>query len=300
VAISDCALPSGESLELTVHVNWTNNQNSWYLQFSFEDQNILTFYVVFVCLWLLVLPCYIGGAVLQRRSMNSPMIVFLVSVVFYILSLFTFLIYYSVYAGNGSGVPSFLVFGSLFELVATLTFVFSLLWFARQVDSSTVLARMAIFAGVVAVLYVLYITFYIWNIVKLAVDQQSTDYQWDTVPGILMLVVRCFIWIFFVVLIGLRIVRNNNPMFRLHTAILGLMGSLWFLYMPFFVTVAVGIATYDREKTILFINLAFDFIIYGFFALLMVPIKFVKSFKIAKFNAPNVDDMSEETPFGTL
>jgi len=263
--------------------------------------------VFFIVWWPGIFAIAYGAYLLMQRDQFTFVVkLFDTAIFLFGVALLLYLIHYSVYAGNGIGIPGFLVAGDALDMFTTLMFIGVLLLVAKgaaldEIDLETVKWDLLItFIG-----YFFYIGFFIWQCVYPYLTPQSNAYKWDNPGGISLLIIRCLFWLYFIGTIILNYMREKMLERQYFLIVFGTIFSVWFLYLPFMVTIAAAFPPYYRWKTILGISLTMQVLLFSFMCFLQWPSKLAKLFQLDVSRlTPKVstEDALEDTlsPYGTL
>lgn len=246
----------------------------------------------------------IGSFMLWMKGQYSFVIkLFDSSVVLTVISLFSYLIHYSVYTDNGHGVPSLLIFGEALDMLSYLTFACCLLLVAKGVALERIDLRELKFDFlIVGALSFVYVIFWVWQVCFPYILPQSNDYKWNCTPGIIMLCIQGLIWLYFVALSVISFLREAQNEKKFFTLVFATVFSVWFLWLPFMVSICQGVPSYDRWKVILGIKLSMQLIFYGLLFSLQLLARLTTWLSFTKKNRilNPADSDAEDTPYGTL
>lgn len=158
-------------------------------------------------------------------------------------------IHYSSFASNGVGLNGFLVVADLLDTVAQAVMMVVLILLAQGwcVTSATVRDPMA--SRCVAVIVALiYTTLFFWRV--LGESRESTLYYYESVPGVLALIIRMFFCAYFGLSLRITWREETNPKTRNFYLIFGGLYFLWFIVLVFIVLIAAATPPVYRERTV--------------------------------------------------
>jgi len=306
-AASDCEKDDDTDMAMHVQLRWTQDtRNTWYKEFSYEDADLLTLYLVFAIIWGVgfwgVALC--AFLLYRKEQWSGTVKIFDTSVFLAVCSLFGYLIHYSVYANDGHGVPAILIISDTFDMLALLMFMTVIFLIAKGSMQHIEIQALKWDFLIVGSLYVLYLIFFMWQELFPFVKPQSNDYKWNSPPGIVMLCIRGALWLYFLGISALSFMREGHAERKYFTLVFATLFSLFFLYLPFMVAIMQGVHAYYRWKTILGIKLCVWTIAFAFICFIQWPTKLANMFlRYAKDGKRLVNDMDDEddiTPYGTL
>lgn len=158
-------------------------------------------------------------------------------------------IHYSSYSDNGIGLPGFLVVADLLDTFAQAVMMVVLILIAQGwcVTSATVRDPMAS-RCVAVVIALIYTTLFFWRVLGEA--RESTLYYYESVPGVLALVIRMFFCAYFVLSLRITWREETNPKTRNFYLVFAGLYFLWFVVLVFIVLIAAATPPVYRERTV--------------------------------------------------
>jgi len=143
----------------------------------------------------------------------------------------------------------------------------------------------------------IYVSMDIWATAILNVPQ--VHYFYDTGPGIIVLIVRCFLSVYFFYNIFLSIKTESIALKKRFYVFFGLFSSVWFLYLPLFVLFALNAPNYSRDIFVTSVAMTADFIAWTALTILMLP-PFIKKLFVVEDPQSLIFDDEKEDQYGGL
>jgi len=116
---------------------------------------------------------------------------------------------------------------------------------------------------------------FIWE--NVARDDAKETYVYNTVPGIIIVVLRCLLMLWFLYSLRETYLEETSDTKRKFYFVFAVGFAIWFLTLPFIVSIAAGVAVWVRAKTVFSIYLIQNFLGMGFLTFLFLP-KFSKEY----------------------
>jgi hypothetical protein len=145
-----------------------------------------------------------------------------------------------------------------------------------------------------------YLALFIWD--NAGRDPASTLYFYESVPGIILLVLRTLVWIWFGWCLKNTLALETLPEKRNFYILFGGACTLWFLLLPLFVIIATGMEPWYREKVITSMTSSLNALALSAFTYLLWPTRAADYFSIKPTNAllsSDVDTSNESLVYGT-
>jgi len=279
-AVADCAANS-QGLDLKYSISYINPGNFWWAQFSYDEQGIPQMYLFFSLYYLLLLIMQIRAAIRlhQIDSLHPIVRILSVTVIVHFLSCVTSLIHYLVYGGDGVGAPGLKGLGELLSICAQILIMFICILVGKGWTITTNYLNDKLVIIAVTVLYfVAHLSLMIWDYVGR--DPASTLYFYDSVPGLIVILLRLgltcwFLWCLrtTIQLEGLMEKKNFYVYF-------GGSFTLWFLLLPSIVAFALILEPWFRMRTVTGMMLSADALAMLVFCILLAPSRASKYFNI--------------------
>jgi len=195
------------------------------------------------------------------------------------LAVFGDLIHYGTFHSDGIGVPSLDKFSTVIEAFARLSFILLLILLAKGWTISTDEIRQR--GLILAVMSLLSISYFTLIIVDFAArDPASTVYEYESVPGGLIVALNGLTGIWFAVTIYFSYSAEEDVMKKSFYMRLGLSYTIWFGALPFLVIIGIALDPWVREKIVTSLTLTVTTIAYTILAYLLWPSRAEVYFKI--------------------
>lgn len=277
-------------------------QTGWNHEFSFDEQGLpgmyLFYWLFFTVLFLFELISIWG---MIRNQIFHPIIrLFFSSLVFETAANFSFFIHYIVYKGNGVGAPGMKGLGEVLDMAAQLCLMFLLILIAKgwcisknQIDNKKLLI------SIISLLLLCYVIVFIWE--NVGRNPASTLYIYESVPGIILLVLRLITWLFF--LFSLRQTQLEEDIFekKRFYLIFGGLYSLYFLSLPLIVLCALALDPWVRYKIVIGLYLTVNALTWTSLVLLFWPRWSYKIFSnVGSKSDTLLGPSSSNSPYDTL
>ncbi|EFC36631.1 predicted protein [Naegleria gruberi] len=244
---------------------WTNPGGFFTKQFSKDRQGILEVHIAFVPFYTIMVFAYIISIVqlIRHKSFHLIIRVFYSSLVVYWLGRVVEMIHLFVYGADGVGIPffddlavglkllgDFLMLVLLYLLASGWTITTSYIRYFKQT------------VGVWIFFGVFYIALYAWAQIELIFVVNTEDYIYDTIPGIIISVMRIPAMAFFIFVLFKTHQEETNKLKKVFYKVIGLLYSLWFISLPLIVSISFAIPVSHRAKWIEGLSLSIDLISY--------------------------------------
>jgi hypothetical protein len=253
----------------------------WYSQFSYDEQGIGQTYIAFTVFYIILIAVHAFGVFQQMRSESwHPIIRVLgVAILLSTLSSLAEMIHYSIYANNGIGAPGLLGVGDLLNMFAEVVLMFLCILIAKGwAITTSYLSEKNIILIVNALLVLAYLALFIWA--RVGTDPASTMYFYDSIPGIIVLVIRVGVLGWFVWSLRNTIRLESLPEKRMFYIVYGATYAFWFLALPVVVLVAFFLSPTIRFRLIEGLSISIDFLGLAALAFLLWPSRASKYFVI--------------------
>jgi len=263
VVAADCDRPEGLDLR-DFRLEFDNpaplnSSGKWYVQFSFDHQGLGQAYIFFFVFYASLLIAHVYGVLALVKSGAYHTLVRLITlgVSFLFLSCMSFMIHYCVFSDNGVGSPGIEGVGLALTMMAQLMFMFLCILISKgwTITTNHLGQALAVKATMLA-MCVLYLALFIWDYVGR--DPASTIYFYDSAVGYIIIVVRVGIMVWFCWSIVETYKIEEDSQKKRFYLIFGSLAVTWFLMLPFFVLVALGLDDWVRYKAVTGICLVID------------------------------------------
>jgi len=281
---SDCALREGQFFKLDIEFHWTNPGGWWYEEFSVEDQGLITIYLVFLIFWVIFAPvvfvliyiCYTKN----NHDLDYNLIFYCLAVLFQVIGLGLYVIHYFTYAGNGVGIPGFLVAGDVFS---NINAVFVMLIAVQVASLSNEFMQMNyVIRYVIGTILGMYFGFFLWQEIYSSLNPEEVVYKWDCPPGIVMAVLQVLVCGVFIAVSFHSMLKNRER--KLFIIIFAVVYSIWMLTIPIVFAIAQAAPFVERWKTVLAVYESVNLLCFIFFLLLVIPNPISKKINVMSFS----------------
>lgn len=257
-------------------------------QFSFDRQNTLLLYLVFLLCYLILVPLQLYAVSRQRhpvtRLFTASLLLEFVGLMFNVIDVIK-------YSMDGVGVPNLAVAGDILDILSRTTFMLLLLLLAKgwAVTRLELAWKPLVFA--IWVIYgVVHILLYVWNRTEVDIIEDIDEYQ--TWPGWLILVLRCLIMVWFLLELRNTMLYEHNAS-KLHFFLhFGASALVWYIYLPIIALIALQVPAFWRFKLLLGITYSADCLAYCVMAHLLWPTRTEQYFLLAHTLDPT-DELDE-------
>ncbi|KAF0974788.1 hypothetical protein FDP41_006262 [Naegleria fowleri] len=246
--------------------SWLNPGGYFQRQFSKDRQGIPEVHLTFVPFLTIMVLAYIVSVVQLVRSQSFHLLVrvFYASLVVYWLGRLVELIHLLVYGSDGVGIPFFDSLSVGLKLLADFLMIVLLFLIASGWTITTSYIRyFKPIIGVWVFLGVFYVALFIWAELEMFFVVSTEDYVYDTVPGIIITILRVPLLIFFEFVLFKTHQEETNSVKKLFYKVVGVLYGLWFIALPIIVSISFAIPIVHRAKWTEGISLTVDLISYG-------------------------------------
>jgi hypothetical protein len=290
-AIAQC----NSSIEVEYDVIMTQGDHSkWVYQFSYDEQGLAQMYLFYFILFIIgaVVHGYAIWCFVQSDSYHTLVKLFTFCIALEGVSVFCMFVHYAVYSGDGIGAPGLKGIGELMDMAAQITFMLLVVLVAKGwcISGTQIEGRIPILVGL-GVVIVTYLAMFIWENVGL--NPASVLYVYQTAPGIIIIVVRSLVMVYFLWCIRKTYIDENKESKRMFYLYFGIVYFIWFLSLPI-VTVIAQLLTHHevlRQKVVMILYVTFNAIFLMVLQYLLWPSRAYEYFQIS---ARNIDTMPYE------
>eukprot|EP00163_Fabomonas_tropica_P019114 TRINITY_DN3358_c0_g1_i2.p1 TRINITY_DN3358_c0_g1~~TRINITY_DN3358_c0_g1_i2.p1 ORF type:complete len:328 (+),score=86.24 TRINITY_DN3358_c0_g1_i2:484-1467(+) len=286
----------GNGIDVKFTGSMLNPGGIWLRQFSVDEQHMLTTYLIFFLVFMVGGVTHVYGLItLWRQDSVHPIIKLLTSsIMMEVISIFCEFIHLAVYSGNGVGAPVMDGISQVLDMAAQLCFMCLLILISKgwTISSPQLTDRRLLFI-ILSVFLFGYVALFIWE--TAGKDPASTNYVYESIPGIILLVLRMFTWMWFLWNLRHTFTHETHPDKRKFYLVFGLMYSLWFIALPVIVGVATVLDPWVRMKIIQALYLLFQTAGLTGLAYLLWPSRAHEYFKIT---APDL--LAGSTPYDKI
>ncbi|XP_073812098.1 transmembrane protein 145 [Musca autumnalis] len=229
-------------------------------EFSFDQQNLLEMYLIFLLVYIVLLPMQIYAVRLQKHPVTK---LFTISLLSEFVSLVLITAHLIKYASNGMGLPNLQTSGDILDIFSRTTFMLILLLLAKgwavtrqQISRTGWIILMSIWVPYCA----FHVFLYYWNRTEVDIISDVDEYQ--TWPGWIVLILRTtfMLWFLYELRNTMKYEHSSKKLdFLLH---LGASSLVWFIYLPIVAIVALQVSPMWRYKLLLGITNSADCLAY--------------------------------------
>eukprot|EP00736_Rhodelphis_marinus_P003963 Rmarinus@m.22016 len=210
VAIANC-YSNSSVIRARVDIHFVNDDLGWAKEFSYNQLGILELSIIMFIFFVLLTPllayCYVY---LKRKNRLHPVFYLLLfSMMWFDISSFFFVIFWSAFAGNGEGVRDLDIAAAVFEMFGELTFIVLLFFVAYGWGVSTShMSEVRYFAILVVGLTVSYVLLFVEeHVIR---DRADFRYIYATSGGVAIITIRLIQSLFFCVCVLFKPLRYEN------------------------------------------------------------------------------------------
>ncbi|XP_018798933.1 PREDICTED: integral membrane protein GPR180 [Bactrocera latifrons] len=288
-------LKSHYELNYDIYVVNTHPNNSaahpLTFQFSFDQQNLLEMYMIFLLVYMVLLPVQIYAVRLQKHPVTR---LFTLSLASEFVSLAFITAHLIKFAINGVGMPNMQTAGDILDIFSRTTFMLILLLLAKgwavtrqQINRTGWIILMSIWVPYCAFQMFLYV----WD--KTEVDIISDIDEYQTWPGWIVLILRTsfMTWFLYELRNTMKYEHSTKKLdFLLH---LGASSLVWFIYLPIVAIVALQVSPMWRYKLLLGITNSADCLAYCVMTGLLWPNRSGQYLLLAGNKYTGMDELDE-------
>jgi len=271
------------------------NKN-WNEQFSFEEIGLLEGYLFFLVVFVIFTAAHLHSMITMYRIAPVHPILWLLSsaVLLELVSIVFVFIHYMTYSGNGIGVPALKTLGDIFDICSQIVLIMLLVVLSKvwTITRTKIVGRNQIIV-IFAIFIVVYFVIFIWGLV--GVDPATTDYIYNSAPGIIILVVRTLAWIYFLYSIRETLIVENHPTKRKFYKYFSILYSFWFVALPIIVIMSVVISPWYSQKVVVNFYLVMNTLGLAVLSFLLWPTRSSDYFTITP-----PDLLAGTTPYDTI
>jgi len=299
IAISNCGETS--KLEFEYDFQFINVGGPWERQFSYDDQGLIEMYLIFWILFTLVTIVHLRGVwtLFSTKSFHPIVKLLTTTLLLETFSLLCLFIHYVIYASNGIGANGLKGLGEILDMGTQLVFMFLLILIAKGwcITRTTITGQKLLL--VVGSLFLIgYVSMFTWE--NVGRDRASSLYIYESVPGILLLVLRVITFGWFLWELRQTFIEEEDPKKRTFYKYFGGAYSCWFLALVLVVITAIISPAWDRAKTVMALYLIFNCLGFCSLAFILWPSRAIYYFQIIKKDDLLLGNTFHNTPYDTL
>ncbi|XP_034652220.1 uncharacterized protein LOC117891124 [Drosophila subobscura] len=260
-------------------------------QYSYDQQNLLEMYLIFLLVYIVLLPMQIYAV---RRQKHPVTKLFTLSLLSEFVSLALITAHLIHYAANGVGQPRLQAAGDVLDILSRTTFMLILLLLAKgwavtrqQISRTGWIILMSIWVPYCA----FHVFLYIWDRTEVDIVSDIDEYQ--TWPGWIVLILRTsfMMWFLYELRNTMKYEHSTKKLdFLLH---LGASSLVWFIYLPIVAIVALQISPMWRYKLLLGITNSADCLAYCVMTGLLWPHRAGQYLLLAGTKYAGMDELDE-------
>ncbi|XP_075212644.1 integral membrane protein GPR180 isoform X2 [Lycorma delicatula] len=246
-------------------------------QFSFDRQNTMLLYLVFLLCYLVLVPLQLYAVMRQHhpvtRLFTLSLLLEFVGLIFNLTDVIKFSL-------DGIGFHRLAIAGDILDILSRTTFMLLLLLLAKGWAVTRMELTWKPLVFTVWIVYgVVHILLYVWNMTEVDIIEDIDEYQ--TWPGWLILVLRCQIIVWFLLELRTTMLYEHNAK-KLHFFLhFGASALVWFIYLPIIALIAMQVPAFWRFKLLLGITYSADCLAYCVMAHLLWPTRSEQYFLLA-------------------
>jgi len=289
LAAGNCA---ATKLDLRYLVWFENSGGWWTRQISFDDQGLPEMYLVFTLLYLfLVVIHFIGVRTLIQRQFYHPVIRLMSSaLICEAFACLFFFLHWAIYADNGIGAPGLHGLAEILDITSTLLFFLLLILMASgfTISKNSATHRRLTMTGL-GVMVLAFVILFIWE--NVGRDPASTTYIYETVPGIILLVLRGFVMLWFFICIRSSYKAETLTSRKRFFVKFVILYGIWFLILPIIVIIAASVHPVYRAKVVFSLYVTMHAVGFFYFIWIFWPSRASSILEVPK-SQPLLDESS--------
>ncbi|ALC40969.1 CG9304 [Drosophila busckii] len=260
-------------------------------QYSYDQQNLLEMYLIFLLVYIVLLPMQIYAVRLQKHPVTK---LFTLSLLSEFISEALITAHFIRYAANGVGEPNMQAAGDVLDILSRNTFMLILLLLAKgwavtrqQISRTGWIILMSIWVPYCA----FHVFLYIWDRTEVDIISDIDEYQ--TWPGWIVLILRTsfMLWFLYELRNTMKYEHSSKKLdFLLH---LGASSLVWFIYLPIVAIVALQISPLWRYKLLQGITNSADCMAYCVMTGLLWPNRAGQYLLLAGNKYAGMDELDE-------
>ncbi|KAK4037190.1 hypothetical protein OUZ56_029230 [Daphnia magna] len=267
---------------------YSKNQNPLEYQFSFDNQDTVEIYLVFLACYMFLTPLQVYAVMRQKHPVTK---LFTVGLIFSLCGVLLNMFHCLKFAFDGKGVEIAAIIGGVLDICSQTLLMLLLLLLAKGwAITRKELKNITLLFSVWALYGLVHVLLYVWDLTELDVIDDIDAYQ--TWPGWLMLILRIGImaWFLFCLRATMAFEHQKSKLeFFLH---FGAASLVWFIYLPIVALIALQVPVLWRTKLLLGIVYSANFLAYAVMAHLLWPTRSQQYFLLA--NQVDLGDELEE------
>eukprot|EP01111_Echinosteliopsis_oligospora_P001080 TRINITY_DN1142_c0_g1_i1.p1 TRINITY_DN1142_c0_g1~~TRINITY_DN1142_c0_g1_i1.p1 ORF type:complete len:416 (+),score=64.31 TRINITY_DN1142_c0_g1_i1:65-1312(+) len=273
---------SGNPLDVSYTMHMTQFSNStWKREFSYDEQGLEGLFLFWWLLFIVGAAAHGYAAFVLSKSQAYHTIVKLLTVIvglewFYIFFSFC---HYAAYSDNGHGNIGLKNFADFLDTIAQVLIILLLVLVAKGycISKSDIEGKKLLFGGMI-VLSISYLILYIWT--KAGQDPANDLFEYETVPGIITVILRALVTGWFVWELRNTYLEENHAGKREFYLAFGIVYSIWLLMLPLITIIAAALDPWVRMKVVIGMYVTMNAIGLGIFAFVFWPSRISNYFQV--------------------
>jgi len=272
VAVSDCNSKVGLDIE-SYEMTFVNREYGTYeYQFSYDTWGVAQAHLAFIFFYIALVGLHLYGSwQLFRVEAYHPLVKILTASVFtQAFANFLQVVHTSIYVGNGIGAPAIAAIGELLTMTSQLFLMFLCILIAKGWAITTnYLSQKNIILIVMSLFVIGFLILFIWS--NFGIDPALTIYFYESPPGIIVLILRCLLVIWFLYCLRDTLRLENLPERRQFYMVFSIAYSVWFIALPLVVLILSFVDPWVRYRIVRILSLSIDYVGLGALAFLLWP-----------------------------
>jgi len=239
-----------------------------------------------------IIHCYGDFQLLRAKSLHPIIRLLTISIFLEWLSIIMFMSHYAIYSGNGVGSPFLNGTAQFIDMMSSLVFMLLLIliakgWGITFPTLSHIQSQRKILLGILIAFFILYVILFFWGL--FGMNPASDLYVYQSVPGIIFLIVRFFTFVYFVWCLlqtyKQEMSNETDTSKKRFYVSFGISYAIWFLILPILVLTALAYPVVDRFKVVVILNVTTTAIALALLCFLLWPSRARQYFTVA---VPNI------------
>lgn len=294
----NCTWTRSADLDVTVDYDiwlvngnpFSTNRNPFKFQFSFEKQDLVEMYLVFLVLYLGLVCVQAYVAIQQRHAITH---LFTATISFGLLAHVLHLAHLVQFSADGRGNAGLDVAASICDVISQTAFVLVLLLLAKGwAITHRVPKWKFLIIAVWSVYLAVSILLYAWG--RAVVNDVDDVDLFQTWPGGYTVFIRLLVMLWFLYELRRTMLPERSKaklQFLLH---FGASSLVWFIYLPVLAVVAINMSALWRFKFVVGISSSVNFLAFASMTHLLWPVKYESYMHLSNVTSSSVSDELEE------
>jgi len=271
VAVSDCTATSLNVQSFRLVFQQTNATH-WFFEFSWDEWFIGPFTMVFMVIYILIFSVHAYGCIQLWRieAYHSIIRLYTLGVFLQLVSVVTLFFHYSAYAYNGIGSPGLYAIGTLIGMASQLALLFLCILIAKGwAITTSYITQKYLLLAITVILILVFLTLFFWT--EFLLDPMYTLYTYETIPGVIILVIRVLLVFWFLWSLRDTLRSETNPEKRKFYLPFSFVYGCWILSLPFIAVILGFLDTTLRLKIITITTMFCDLVGFSILGYLFWP-----------------------------